>query len=103
MENYEVPVLRTNASALVVSSYFISTVYFYIAVICLTKFIYTHNAYNTLYVHQTQRGNMTKITIELTNDEDKQLRHLVIEKNVPSKAIYIKNVIKEHLKDKENI
>ena len=46
---------------------------------------------------------MTKITIELTNDEDKQLRHLVIEKNVPSKAIYIKNVIKEHLKDKENI
>lgn len=48
-------------------------------------------------------NGMTKITIELTNDEDKQLRHLVIEKNVSSKAIYIENVVKEHLKDKENI
>ena len=40
---------------------------------------------------------MTKITIELTEEEDKQLKHILVDKSMP-KAKYIEQIFKEHLK-----
>lgn len=40
---------------------------------------------------------MTKIAIELSKEEDTQLKHLIIEKAVPSKAKYIESIIRQHL------
>lgn len=43
---------------------------------------------------------MTKITVELTEEEDKQLRYILVEKSIP-KAKYIEQVFREHLKLKK--
>lgn len=46
--------------------------------------------------------NMVKITVEISDDYDKKLRHVLAEKLVSSKAGYIEMVIRNHL-DKINL
>ena len=40
---------------------------------------------------------MTKITIEITDKEDKQIRHLMVDNDIVVKSKYIEKVLREHL------
>ena len=42
---------------------------------------------------------MVKITVNLSDEDDKFLKHITVEKDISSKATYIEKVVKMHLND----
>jgi Arc/MetJ-type ribon-helix-helix transcriptional regulator len=46
---------------------------------------------------------MVKITVDIDDEHDKKLRHMVVEKNMSSKAEYIEQIINKYLDDIKSV